>query len=38
VFAFAGMAGGLATLVAILGARRLEPPCPVVVSGAPAVI
>jgi MFS family permease len=28
VFAFAGVAGGLATLVAILGARHLEPPHP----------
>ena len=41
VFAFAGAAGGLATLVAILGARHLEPTDPRrpdVVSGAPAVI
>ena len=37
-FAFAGVAGGLATLIAILGARHLEPRRPVVVSGAPAVI
>jgi MFS family permease len=37
VFAFAGVAGGLATVVAILGARHLEPRRPVVVSGAPAV-
>lgn len=38
VFAFAGVAGGLATLIAILGARHLEPQRPVVLSGAPAVI
>ena len=38
VFAFAGVAGGLATLVTILGARHLRPQSPVAVSGAPAVI
>ncbi len=38
VFAFAGVAGGLAALVAILGARHLQPRRAAVVSGAPAVI
>ncbi len=38
VFAFAGVAGGLATLVAILGSRYLQPRTSVVVSGAPAVV
>jgi MFS family permease len=37
VFAFAGVAGGLATLVTILGARHLRPQSPVAVSGATAV-
>jgi MFS family permease len=37
-FVFAGIAGALATVVAILGARHLKPRCPVVVSGAPAAV
>ncbi|MGZ4194704.1 MAG: MFS transporter, partial [Solirubrobacteraceae bacterium] len=37
VFAFAGVAGAVATLVAILGSRHLTPRCPVVLSQAPAV-
>ena len=38
VFALAGVAGGLAALVAMLGSRHLAPPCPVIPSGAPVTV